>query len=1208
MFRHTVRLQTIAAPSGPAPDGLCIMGVESDMPRRAASVLCLLVLALIGLVLLSAGVDAQERARVEIVPQIGHARDVTSGAFSRDGSHLLTGSEDGTLKLWDLATTRLIRTFSGHKDGVTVVSLSPDGSRALSGSKDKTIRLWEIATGRLIRTVYAHLDSSSEVGAVSFSPDGKRLLSSSKSEGTAKLWDADTGRLVRMFRHSTKSAFHSNVTAAVFSPDGTRVATGGVGDHMVNVWDAETGQSLKTFGDLLDKTFSYRVNLAFSPDGTLLLSGDTRSLKLWDTATGAPIRTLASHGLGEYGIALLAFSPDGALALTGDRDHGLEHWRVATGELVRTLKPKLGGLVAISPDTTRALSQDWSKQFQLWDAVSGQLLRSFERRSSVVNAVAASPDGTRLLTIDTEIRLWDASSGALTRSIGESGIRSRVAFSPDGTRLLAGRYNALDLWDVASGRRVHRITTLTPEHVAFSADGSRLLAFVPDPIMPDQRAKRLGNVVAWDAASGQQLLTFKVRSGRGEAVAFSPDGARFLAEPEYEQPFSMSDVASGNVLHTFGDKDNTRHVRASAFTRDGALVASGHIGGALRLWEPTSGRLARTLPHAKSVDAVAFSRDGSRLLSGGADNRVRLWDVATGQVIRTFEGHTGEVNSVAFSPDEKRVISGSDDTTARVWDAATGEVLAILLTRPATRTRSGEWLVITPEGFFDASARGAEMLTVARGLQVFSIDQFYQGLYRPDLVREKLAGDPDGKVRAAAARFDLDKLIDTGSAPDVRIVSHGANDASRDDRVTLEARLIDQGGGIGRAEWRINGITVGVVENAGVGAAGNPVAVQQTVALDPGANTIELVAYNAANLVASAPARTRIVWTGTEPSVPPRLYVLTVGINDYLDGALKLKYAVPDAQAIAMSLAEAGRGHYERVLLTNVLDRDVTSAKLDQVFTDLAGRVRPRDVFVFFAAGHGKTLDGRYYFIPYDLRYQNERSLVRDAIGQDKLQAWFARIPARKAVLMFDTCEAGTLTVRTAGRPERTAALPTASTRGGLEQKAALARLIQATGRATLTASSATQEAFEGHGGHGVFTFALLDSLARGDTNNNGLVELTELINHVDGLVPAITEKRWGARQFPQMDAYGANFALARQVPTLAPAQDEAVIVPVKPTHVSTEGLAIYRDAGGTGAVVEQLPPFTTVTLVKSDAGWVLIARDGKVLGYVAEAKLHRLN
>ena len=261
------------------------------------------------------------------------------------------------------------------------------------------------------------------------------------------------------------------------------------------------------------------------------------------------------------------------------------------------------------------------------------------------------------------------------------------------------------------------------------------------------------------------------------------------------------------------------------------------------------------------------------------------------------------------------MISGSYDTTARVWDAATGEQLALLLTAD-----DDEWLAITPEGFFDASAKGAEMLTVVRGLEVFGIDQFYQALYRPDLVREKLAGDPDGKVRDAAAKLDLAKLTDSGRVPNVAITSHKAQDTSPDDLVTLEARLVDQGGGIGRAEWRINGITVGVVEQA-AGAAGQPIALKQAMALDPGENTIEVIAYNGANLVASVPARAKITWTGSEPTAPPRLYVLVVGINDYLDASLKLTYAVPDAKSARRRPEEAGQGHYEDVIVSHVLDR-----------------------------------------------------------------------------------------------------------------------------------------------------------------------------------------------------------------------------------------------------------------------------------------------
>jgi WD40 repeat protein/uncharacterized caspase-like protein len=1160
----------------------------------------LLGTGLLGIMLQIPHASAQERPRIEVVPQLSHSGPVEVGAFTRDGKHILTGGSDGTLKLWDVATTRLIRTFAGHKGDVTTVALSPDGSRAVSGSKDKTVRLWDVATGRLTRTIYAHLDTFGEVTSVAFSPDGTRVASGSSGEGAAKLWDADTGLLVRMFRHA-KGSWSASIDSIAFSPDGARLATAGPGDQLVSIWSTDAGQLLQAFGEPISGLRD-QAALAFSADGSRVLVGTKASVGIWDVAKGTLLRTLRTRDPKErYAlIPSVAFLPDGDHAVIHGQSEP-EIWNVASGQLIRSLK-KSGTLLAISPDGTRLLSGGWvlSKpgNFALVDAASGQDLHSFGEGSARISSVAAFPDGARLITIDSKVRLWNAAQGRLERSIpGRAG--SSMVLLPDGSRLFLPSYDGVEMWDVATGQLVRTVKVPHPIAVALSGDGARLVALGTESswakLAKSDTADEKVSLITWDLASDQAVHTVKVSTSPLSRVqVLSPDATRLLTSSSHDQPIKVWDVASGQAAHTFGGR-TTNHLYSAALAPDNTRAATGHFDGSVKLWDLASGQLVRTLWHSRSVDTVIFSRDGRKLLSGGDDTTVKLWDTATGQSIRTFEGHSASVKSVAFTPDEKRVISGSADGTARVWDAATGEELAMLV------TAKDEWLVITPEGFFDASPKGAEMLSVVRGLQVFGIDQFYQELYRPDLVREKLAGDPDGKVKAAA-RLDLGKLVDSGRVPTVTIVSHKAQETTPDDLVTVEAVIADQGGGIGKAEWRINGVTVGLIEKPAPAALGQPVSLKQAMALDPGENTVEVVAYNGANLVASIPARTKVTWTGTEPSVPPRLHVLTVGINAYLDAALRLKYAVPDAKSLAAAFSEAGRWHYESVLVTNVLDGDATSAKLDQAFTDLADKVRPRDVFVFFAAGHGKTLDGRYYFIPYDLRYQNEQSLARNAIGQDKLQAWFARIPAKKAVLMFDTCEAGTLTERTGG--VRTAAL----TRGGLEQKAALGRLIQATGRATLTASSATQEAFEGHGGHGVFTFALLDSLARGDLNSNGLIELAELIQHVDGLVPAITEKRWGARQFPQMDAYGANFPVARQVAALAPAQDEAIIIPIKPTHVSAEPLQIFKEAGGSGVAIGELLPFRTVTLVKGEGEWALIARDGKLLGYVADARLKKLD
>ena len=167
-------------------------------------------------------------------------------------------------------------------------------------------------------------------------------------------------------------------------------------------------------------------------------------------------------------------------------------------------------------------------------------------------------------------------------------------------------------------------------------------------------------------------------------------------------------------------------------------------------------------------------------------------DVVTGQILRNFADHTGFVKSVAFSPDGALVLSGSEDGTIKIWNAKTGELLLSLIGKS-----DGTWLAVTPEGFFAMSRSGSDLISIVHGLKVFSVDQFYQSLYRPDLVREKLKGDPFGLVREAATLLDLDKVLASGDAPTVRILSPADGATAIGDQVVVEVELADRGGNIG---------------------------------------------------------------------------------------------------------------------------------------------------------------------------------------------------------------------------------------------------------------------------------------------------------------------------------------------------------------------------------------------------------------------------
>ncbi len=280
----------------------------------------------------------------------GHSNSVQSVAISPNGKTLASGSDDKTIKLWNLTTGQQLRTLKGHSASVRSVAISPDGETLASGSADNSIKLWSLATGQEIRTLNRHLNS---VWSVVISPDGETLVSGSR-DNTIKLGSVATGQQI-----CTLNGHSTDVKSVVISSDGRTLASGSH-DDTIKLWNLATKQQICTLRHYGLKS------VAISPDGETLASGSAdNSIKLWNLATGQEIRTLYGHLSWVWSVAI---SPDGMTLASGSGDTTIKLWNLATGQESRTLHGHSHSVqsVAFSPDGTTLASGSTDKTIKIW--------------------------------------------------------------------------------------------------------------------------------------------------------------------------------------------------------------------------------------------------------------------------------------------------------------------------------------------------------------------------------------------------------------------------------------------------------------------------------------------------------------------------------------------------------------------------------------------------------------------------------------------------------------------------------------------------------------------------------------------------------------------------------------------------------------------------------------------------------------------------
>ena len=497
---------------------------------------------------------------------------------------------------------------------------------------------------------------------------------------------------------------------------------------------------------------------------------------------------------------------------------------------------------------------------KLWDISTGKEIRTFSGSTEdMIYSVAFSPDGSHIMSAgrDNSIKLWDINTGKEIRTFtGHTGLVFSVTFTPDGRYAASGsKDKTIKLWDVSSGKEIKTFSGHADAvySIIFSADGRHILSGSWDK-----------TVKLWDVATGKEIRTFTGHAGQVRSVAFSPDG-RYALSWSGDRIIKLWDINTGGEIRTF-----------SADNVNAAGVPTGSQG----------------------VVSGAFSPDGRYMLTTDRQGIIKLWDVATGKAIRAFAGHTGWVPSVTFSNDVKSFISGGKDGTLRLWDINTGKEIARFIS-----LKDGEWIVLTPEGYFNASPNGAKQLNVKVGNKLYSIDNFYEKFFNPVYVASVLQGK---KVEAVA---DIRKGI--LPPPDVKITSPEQNKEFSTDTVTITVSAKDTGGGIDEIRLYHNGKAIGEDTRAvKIVPKGNEAVKTYTVALVDGQNTFRATAFSK-DRTESNPYELIVKLTAPQKEVS--LYVLAVGINKYKNPALNLNYAEPDARGIVDFFKQKGKGLFKKL-------------------------------------------------------------------------------------------------------------------------------------------------------------------------------------------------------------------------------------------------------------------------------------------------------
>jgi WD40 repeat protein len=681
-------------------------------------------------------------------------------------------------------------------------------------------------------------------------------------------------------------------------------------------------------------------------------------------------------------------------------------------------------------------------------------------------------------------------------------------FSADGKRLITGSGdNTIKLWDVETGTLINTFKghSALIFDVKFSSDNKHIISGSWD-----------GSLRIWDTKTAKSLQYIKLEEGSPYCLEFTPNDL-YVVSGDLGKSFKLFEVDAGKEFRNI--VGHTDLVSEVCFSPDGKQMVSASLDGKVKVWDLLSGMLVNKFSgHTSGVYTVAYHPDGKFIASGSNDRTIKIWNPITGKEIKTLTGHSGAITSIKISSDGTYLYSCSIDGEIKVWnlDDFTERYTYIQIDKE-------NWLAKNPQGYFDGSAMALKQINYVSGLNVISIGSLFEKYYTPNLIKRIQEGENFTSNTTSIQDLIKNKpIVQLSLFPEIASRDIALPDSLEwfKDSVSVSMEVASEEGNIDELRLYNNGkLIYSNKTSEEIKAKNKNYKTSFTFPLVTGENTITAIAFNK-DRTESQPSQLNIYYDGIESDID--LYLLSIGINKYLNPTYELNYALNDAKAYSKMIKKSAGNLFSSVKEYTINDNDANKSGIQEIFSEISKNAGPEDIFIFYFAGHGamnKSENGssEFYIIPYDVTnlYGDNEALKEKAISADELLTLSKQIAARKQMYVLDACQAG-------------GALEAFNTRGADREKA-IAQLARSSGTFFLLASGAIQYASEAKElGHGIFTYAILEGLegkADGGLQDEKITA-NELKSYVEDRVPELTDKYMLTPQYPTGYSFGQDFPI----------------------------------------------------------------------------------